>query len=626
MARGKRSQPRLTESWASMSEDEDSGTTADIEDEDRTAPQTNTFIRPTPVRQSPRKKSSLSNSRSAISQAKSPLRRSSRQSSRQASAGPSNIDSLTNGSSAHMTSMDGTFVENEGPARQPVHESMHTDASFIMPTVEQVPLESSFVDPMRQSSSTTPRRRSRLPGRTTPSRDTPAMNEPQLDRSEVRQRRKSQEAKAPRQNRRRASARETPPEQEPQMFETLWRHLLHPLIRFFFKTITRTLDVIAPFLPFIFAAYVVVGIIMLSLNFATTTLSNALSPLCNLPGSTLIAPRFCIPRTEAATAPAEFEDLVTLQSAFEEVLESSSSSVASALPMDMKRSEASIRDLKHVVQHSNLPSRNELVFEFQGFIDTARAASSDLTRFGSRIGRAVDKIISTNRWTLRVIDDIAYSDAQRGGLEKFFDNMLAPFRPRVLGANPLLTQYLAHTSVIEEQIGSLVLEAEALLTILRNLDDRLDVIASVAQRDGVSVTDEKDELLANLWTLLGGNKSGVAKLNNQLKLLREMSRYRKNAWAHVSATVLKLHSIQHGLEDLRDRVAQPGLETVEIIPLGVHIENIQMGIERLETQRLESRRVDNEQVQRVLDRGKVLAGDDDSRLIEAKTVKAKAKY
>jgi len=292
---------------------------------------------------------------------------------------------------------------------------------------------------------------------------------------------------------------------------------------------------------------------------------------------------------------------MTVQSAFEDVLASSATGVN--VPLEMKRGEASIRDLKHVVQYSTLPSRNELVFEFTGFIDTARQASADLTKFNSRIGRAADRVIGVNRWTLQVIDGIAEKETSRGAVSRFLqDTLLVPFFHNQAPENLVLEQYLEHTQAVEEQIAELIVEAQALLAILQNLDDRLDVIQSISTRDGVSLKGSRDEIFAQLWTWVGGNRASLKKNNEQKDLLNQVNVYRKTAWEHVSGTILKLQSIANGLEDLRERMGAPNVLGIQAASLKLHIEHIQMGVERLEEQRAESRRVEGSNYRSLLDR------------------------
>jgi hypothetical protein len=352
-----------------------------------------------------------------------------------------------------------------------------------------------------------------------------------------------------------------------------------------------------PFTKSVLAIWLVVGAFMLAGNFVNNTVSNALSPLCRIPGSSYLNLPFCPTGTAyELSGPAEFDKLVEAQASFEDVL--AASATGAFLPLEMKSSEASIRDLRAVVKHSNLPSRQSLVFEFDGFIETARQASHDLSRFNSRIGRAVDHILSTNRWTLQVIDGVVSQDANRGALNKWISNNLnvfAPFQPVALTRNALLDQYLRHTGAVEEQILSLITEAHALLDILDNLDGRLHIIADIAAQDGVSVENGKDELLSLLWTKLGGHRNSVAKLDKQLSLLNNVVSYRRMAWAHVNSAVIKLMAIRDSLEDLRERVAMPEI-VGEVVPLEVHIQTINLGIERLEEQRDSSRKLERERL------------------------------
>lgn len=382
----------------------------------------------------------------------------------------------------------------------------------------------------------------------------------------------------------------------------LWQRVLRPVVGYLGSVAALALQNLKPLLAYGLLLYLVVAALVFAGGFLTNSINNALTPICRLPFTSHLS--FC----PVSTAPevqgnAEFGKLVQAQDAFQEVL--AESATGAQLPLDMKRGEASIRDLKHVVQYSQLPSKNELVFEFGGFIDTARQASQDLSRFNSRIGRAVDHILSTNRWTLSVIDGVEAKEASKGAISKWFNNNLnifAPFQPLSLSRDVLLDQYLRHTNAVEEQIINLINEAFVLRDILENLDGRLDVISEIATRDGIKIGSTKDELFATLWTKLGGNRASVAKVEKQLKLLNDVNTYRRAAWGHVTATILKLQEIQHNLEDLRERVALPETVGTAKVPLEIHIEAINLGIERLENQRDASRKLEAENYARIVSR------------------------
>lgn len=393
-----------------------------------------------------------------------------------------------------------------------------------------------------------------------------------------------------------------------------WTRIAAPILEYCGDIVGLVLVNAKPLIAYALFAYLVAAALVFGSGFLSNSINNALSPVCRIPGVTrFFNPSFCpLSTSPEIQGPAEFDKLVQAQSAFNEVLEASST--GANLPLDMKKSEAGIRDLKHVVQYSTLPSKNELVYEFGGFIDTARQASQDLSKFNARIGRAVDHILSTNRWTLTVIDGIASSEADRGSITKFFSdhlNIFAPFQPVSLSRDILLDQYLRHTAAVEEQILSLISEAQALLAILENLDGRLDVIAGITTRDGLKAEENRDELFAYLWTKLGGNRSSVKKIDQQIQLLRDVGAYRRIAWAHVTNTIVKLQAIRDNLEDLRERVAMPETIGADKVPLEVHIDAINLGVQRLEEQRDTSRKLEADTYQKVLKR----AEEGDSRMI-----------
>ncbi|KAG9248490.1 hypothetical protein BJ878DRAFT_412671 [Calycina marina] len=360
-------------------------------------------------------------------------------------------------------------------------------------------------------------------------------------------------------------------------------------------------------ISYILAIYLLFGFVVVLRTLVTNSVYASLSPVCRIPGASLLNLPFCPAyKTDSRHGPplSEFDELMNVQAKFEEVLEESAGNTG--LPMDMKRGEASIRDLRQLVKYSALQSKNELVLEFDGFIETARIASYDLQKFNSHVGRAVDSVIATTRWTARVLGGIEERDAARGRLEMFVnDKLLAPFQAVKVTESLLLDQYIQHTRLVEEELFKLISEAQALLGILTNLDDRLDVIYGITTRDDNQANAVKDEVLSQLWSLVGGNQKKLKKMDRQISLLQQVGVYRKNAMLHVTEAILKLQEIGTGLEDLRERVGAPELlrDRTEI-PLSVHIENIQLGVARLEERRLSSRKVENEELWKTLEQEK----------------------
>ena len=387
-------------------------------------------------------------------------------------------------------------------------------------------------------------------------------------------------------------------------------NFFHPMCKWVYEVLGIGFQTLKTPIAIMLAAWFLVGLFIILRNIVFASVYSALSPVCRLPGIHFLNLPFChsllsVNYNGNEPPPVQFDQLMTVQNRFEEVLQESAGGVS--LPLDMKRGETSIRDLRQVVRFSHLHSKNELVLEFDGFLETARIASYDLQKFNSHVGRGVDNILATARWTKRVLDGIAERDAGNGAIASFFiDKVLAPFQPMKFTEDTLLDQYMQHTRVVEDEIGRLVTEAQALLMVLQNLEDRLDVIHGIAVRDNLHAQGSKMEVLSQLWTMLGGNRSKLGKYDSQLRLLNQVNTYRQNAIAHVSGTLVKLQGMGTELEELRERVG-----SVELLgsrgqmPLRLHIENIEMGVERLEKGRKGAKELENEEMQRSLGRGKM---------------------
>ncbi|EGX95438.1 hypothetical protein CCM_00092 [Cordyceps militaris CM01] len=387
-------------------------------------------------------------------------------------------------------------------------------------------------------------------------------------------------------------------------------------------------------LALLLAVYLSCGAIIITQSMLQRSIYVSLSPICRVPGASFLNLPFCINANggidgdtpNAPAYPVEFDDLMGVQAKFEDVLERSVE--GASLPLEMKRSETSLRDLRTLVKHSDIQARDELLFELDGFVDTARQSAADLQRFNTHVGSAVDAVISINRWTARYIDSFAplSNDAVGGAvslstsLAGWSGWLFAPFQPanHVFSERILRDKYIEHTTLVSERIAALLLEAQAVLRLLTKAEDHLSLIYDVSSRSAATLSLRRDEILWNVWTLVGGNARRLSHLTRQLALLRRVDAQRSSAVAQVSALVLELESIQASLGDLRDRVAEPGIlrdadsPAIAALPLTVHIETIDRGVERLEAARQRIRVAEDDRVREALARGGVR---EDDRLI-----------
>src|SRR5204863_9042708 len=128
--------------------------------------------------------------------------------------------------------------------------------------------------------------------------------------------------------------------------------------------------------------------------------------------------------------------------------------------------------------------------EFEGFIATSRLASQDLQKFNSAINRAVDHVLAITQHTNRLLNRLP--PPSHHARFSFLSLLGRPPPPSSAHA-ALLSAYATHTSMVADQISSLISTAQALLLVLNSLEDRLEVIHGVVAREHASLTGNRDD-------------------------------------------------------------------------------------------------------------------------------------
>ena len=378
-----------------------------------------------------------------------------------------------------------------------------------------------------------------------------------------------------------------------------WDNVAAPLIGHFLDIFSYALrHFIKPFLGVLMGLGILVFSIQLASGMLRSTVSNAvMGPVCAIPGSSYLIAACDI---SSPSHQANFEELINVQGHFEDILDASKDT--SALPATIKNSELAIRDLRILVKHSRLPSRKALDNEFEYFVQTANEASVDLSRYNSRIGAAMDRVIATNTWTMNILSGIAAQEASTGAVSRVINQLTGAFvAPPPTLQQRIFDQYVLHVGKNKDEITRLIETAQALLLVLNNLDERLTTIFEIATNDDQTITRTQEELLSSLWTKLGGNRGDVKANAKSLNLLSNISAYRKKAVVHVSETLLKLQEIQAELENLREGIAAPEILGYRgELPLEYHIDTIGKGVERLQVSRGEHMRVESDTYKRLM--------------------------
>ncbi|RPB04507.1 hypothetical protein L873DRAFT_1666644 [Choiromyces venosus 120613-1] len=377
-------------------------------------------------------------------------------------------------------------------------------------------------------------------------------------------------------------------------------------------------------LIYLFYIYIFAVLIFYILQFAAESLYRMMSPICALPGMSLLEVPICdfARRTGSGDdgtriQQTDFPKLINLQASFEDILENSAG--GSSMALDLKNSEVAVRDLSMLVRVSKLVNKDELSEKLDDFVHTAKQTSRGLTRFGSRVNGVVDNLLAMDEFAIRSLENAQLSsktsDAPPSIASAISSIVLAPLHfiapPNALKTeSSILKTFLQASGTMDTSIQRLIMEAELVLRDLDDLENRLSTIQGMASREDSVLQEKHQEVLAELWSFLGGNRRKLANFASHRSLLANIATYRSRALAHVSASLIRLQQMQADLEDLRDRVAQPVMlrdalgegESIGEIPLEVHVESIRKGVERLNRGRERVKGKENDYVRRMLSR------------------------
>ncbi|KAF9440977.1 hypothetical protein P691DRAFT_792480 [Macrolepiota fuliginosa MF-IS2] len=325
-------------------------------------------------------------------------------------------------------------------------------------------------------------------------------------------------------------------------------------------------------------------ILAMILSTVVSTFRAALAPVCWLP---IISSSFVCRPIPLPPPRANYPRLMEAQTkTFEQLLDETSG--GSAMSLEVKKAEMATSDLVTLVRISALHSKDLLASMLVDFVQDAKTTGRRLQKLHSRVGGSVDNIMAVNDHALRRIEE-------------------ASSRTNIIDIIPWIesrkNRIVASTfkdamDSLSAQISRLILEAEANIANLNDLEERLNALHDLVFREVKTVKGDRDELLAQLWTFLGGNRKELKNFNENLVILKNVGSYRSQARVHVTATLQTLQSLSEDMEELREKVATPGL-VGECMPLEVQMKSIQYGLERLKANRIKARRTHDAAVEGV---------------------------
>ena len=187
---------------------------------------------------------------------------------------------------------------------------------------------------------------------------------------------------------------------------------------------------------------------------------------------------------------------------------------------------------------------------------------------------------------------------------------LIPWKSHTRFINQVVVETFGEAmNILSTDMERLIVEAEANIIALNALEVGLSTLHEIISREDLSLSSEKADLLAELWTILGFNRNELRNFDQSLSLLKELKTYRQQALERVVTALQTLQIMSADMEDLRERVARPAIAG-SAIPVDVHMKSIQYGLERLREGRVRAKELDEAAIRRVLSMNDINTGED----------------
>ncbi|KAF9524869.1 hypothetical protein CPB83DRAFT_773120 [Crepidotus variabilis] len=331
------------------------------------------------------------------------------------------------------------------------------------------------------------------------------------------------------------------------------------------------------------------------LSWARPTIQTALAPICILPGVS----RLPICTWGTASSPsrrpqwADYPRLVEAETkTFDQLMDGFVG--GGALSLEVKHAEMATQDLVSLIQISDLKAKDTLASLLYEFIYDAKKTGRGLQKLSSKVGGAVDNIMAVNDYALKSIEATRSNEPSR------LMQALTPWRPRRKPTDEIVAETFEEaTDVLSRNLERLILEAEVSLKNLQDLEERLNSLHELLSREDAFISGAKEDILAELWTKIGGNNKKLRNFDSHLALLKDLAKYRKQALSHVVAALQTLRGMSEDMEDMRERVAAPNL-LGPTVPVEVHMKSIEMGLQRLKEGRTRAKKLEEEAMDRVM--------------------------
>ncbi|KAK0429561.1 hypothetical protein EV421DRAFT_1723119 [Armillaria borealis] len=237
-------------------------------------------------------------------------------------------------------------------------------------------------------------------------------------------------------------------------------------------------------------------------------------------------------------------DYLTLIHVQDTVLEGllDDSTGALVLSLTLKRAEMAIQDVAILVRSSNLINQEQIAQCLKLLVQSAKRSSHGVLNISFEAEAAIKGAIAMHEYAF---DSIRHSHA------------IAYRRSTVDGV--VLKQFTYTLDYLFRQVNRLIPTYQSQISALMEIETHLDTLHGLINRDGILYLIAKEDVLAELWSMLTCERPTVSseKIQKNFALLDEYGSNRHSALVTAGSGLAALQGLMHGVQDVRKRMSHP---------------------------------------------------------------------
>lgn len=303
-----------------------------------------------------------------------------------------------------------------------------------------------------------------------------------------------------------------------------------------------------------------------------------------------------------------FDELVKIQMEFDNILDNVG--LGAHLGMGMKKSEVAVRDLSAAVSVSDLRSKRQLESSLDGLASSMKEVVPLFSKLDAAMEGTADYIIIVDDLAIKTLQ--AAKDVRATEDEKTSTSLvlraLWPFNSPSTSDVEILDAFVYAATTLEHDVARLIELSTGVSQRLDTIEEQLDTINRIVYKEKRYNKDKNATLLAELWSMLGGNKAKLAMFKSNFALLADLQRYHKTAVEQVGSIAVHLRDLSDHLGQLQGGVRTTVGSSVsdhkgrrKTTSLEANIEMLHKGITRLTSSRGKAKQRKEHLLQRIVD-------------------------